>query len=137
LTRAGLLADDDGVRLGIDFGTTRTLVACVDRGNFPVVAFTDNDGESHDHIPSVVAEVDGRVVYGFDAVAAERAGAPSLRSFKRLLAAPDVTGHLPVTIGATSMPLLDLLTGFLSAVKTALATSKLPCRPTPTARSAT
>jgi molecular chaperone DnaK (HSP70) len=126
LTPPGIVADDGRVRLGIDFGTTRTLVACVDRGNFPVVVFIDEDGEAHDHIPSVAAEVDGRVVYGHAAVAAERAGAPSLRSFKRLLAAPDVTGHVPVTIGTVTLPLLDLLTGFLSSVREALSTSNAP-----------
>ena len=28
------------MRLGIDLGTTRTIVAAHDRGNFPVVGFT-------------------------------------------------------------------------------------------------
>ena len=108
------------VRLGIDFGTTRTLVACVDRGNFPIVSFTDGAGDVHDHIPSVAAAVDGRIVYGHDALAAADDGAPLLRSFKRLLAAPDVNGNLPVHIGDVTVPLLELLTGFLTAVRDAL-----------------
>ena len=51
------------MKLGIDLGTTRTLVACADRGNYPVVSF-DDDGDLHEHIPSVVAEHDGTVLYG-------------------------------------------------------------------------
>jgi len=108
------------VRLGVDFGTTRTLVACVDRGNFPVVSFTDGAGDVHDHIPSVAAEVDGRVVYGHDALAAAELGAPMVRSFKRLLAAPDVTGDLPVVVGSVTLPLLQLLTEFLTSVRESL-----------------
>jgi hypothetical protein len=48
--------------LGIDLGTTRTLVAAADRGNFPVVGFLDDDGELHEHLPSVVAGGAGRRV---------------------------------------------------------------------------
>src|SRR5580693_1493691 len=57
------------VQLGIDFGTTRTVVACADRGNHPVVCFTDASGDTVAWIPSVVAERDGELRYGLDAVA--------------------------------------------------------------------
>jgi hypothetical protein len=30
---------EDAMLLGIDYGTTRTVVAAVDRGNYPVVSF--------------------------------------------------------------------------------------------------
>jgi molecular chaperone DnaK (HSP70) len=42
------------MRLGIDFGTTRTVVAAVDRGNYPLVAFANdgNDADSSEWIPS-------------------------------------------------------------------------------------
>ena len=36
------------MHFGIDFGTTRTIVATVDRGNYPVVSFDDTVGDSHD-----------------------------------------------------------------------------------------
>ena len=39
------------MRLGIDFGTTHTVAALVDRGNFPVVPL----GE-HDVCPSLLAD---------------------------------------------------------------------------------
>src|SRR4051794_26382589 len=35
------------MRLGIDFGTTHTVVALVDRGNYPIVSF-----EHADYVPS-------------------------------------------------------------------------------------
>ena len=38
------------MRFGIDFGTTHTVVALIDRGNYPVVSF-----EQGDAIPSIVA----------------------------------------------------------------------------------
>ena len=44
------------MRLGIDFGTTRTVVACADRGNYPVLGFVDDAGDCHDWFPSVVAD---------------------------------------------------------------------------------
>ena len=34
------------LELGIDFGTTRTVVACADRGNHPVVGFHDAAGDT-------------------------------------------------------------------------------------------
>jgi len=41
---------------GIDFGTTHTVVAACDRGNYPVVAFTDPAGDALEFVPSVIAE---------------------------------------------------------------------------------
>ncbi len=56
------------MRLGIDFGTTRTIVAVADRGNYPVVGFDDPDGDSVDYFPSVAARVGDHIVYGFAAL---------------------------------------------------------------------
>ena len=36
--------------LGIDYGTTRTVVAAVDRGNYPVVSFQTADGNTQDGV---------------------------------------------------------------------------------------
>ena len=36
------------MKIGIDFGTTRIVVAAADRGNYPVVSFEATDGEVHD-----------------------------------------------------------------------------------------
>jgi len=116
------------VRLGIDFGTTRTVVACADRGNYPVLSFCDDEGDAHDFIPSVVAERSGELRFGFDALAT--AGDPSftaVRSFKRLLADADAGPGKIVRIGSTTMPLDELVTRFLAATREAILTrSNLP-----------
>lgn len=108
------------MRIGIDFGTTRTLVAAADRGNYPVVSFTDEEGEAHEHLPSVVAEVDGALVFGLEATRAIRAGRPALRSFKRLLARPDANATTEVAIGRVTIPLLELLGAFAASVRDAI-----------------
>jgi molecular chaperone DnaK (HSP70) len=96
------------MRLGIDFGTTHTVAALVDRGNYPVVSF-----EWGDAMPSVAAvrASDGAVLYGAAAAAASPdPGYTVLRSFKRLLA-----GAGPLTrveAGERSILLSDLLAGY-------------------------
>jgi molecular chaperone DnaK (HSP70) len=53
------------MRVGIDFGTTHTVVAVVDRGNYPVVSF---DGV--DTWPSLIAaDAVGQLRFGVDAAA--------------------------------------------------------------------
>lgn len=105
------------MRLGVDFGTTRTIVAVADRGNYPVVAFEDPVGDSHDFVPSVAAWHDGGLVFGHSAVHAWREHrAPVARSFKRLLGAPTVNADTPVGFGDVQVPLIDVLTGFLAAL---------------------
>ena len=72
------------MKLGIDFGTTNTVAAFADRGNYPVVAF---DGVSS--VPSVIAvrQQDAALRFGNEAVALARDPQWTLlRSFKRLLA---------------------------------------------------
>ena len=109
--------------LGLDFGTTHTVVAHADRGNYPVVAFLDQDGDARDHFPSVVADDGGTLVYGFAAVEAARRGVPSARSFKRLLAEPRITPDTVMRLGPREVPLFDVLTGLFSAVLDALRTA--------------
>ncbi len=109
--------------LGLDFGTTHTVVAHGDRGNYPVVTFLDEDGDARDHFPSVVADDGGTLVYGFAALEAAQRGMPSVRSFKRLLAEPRVTPHTLMRLGDREVPLFDVLTGLFSAVLDALRTA--------------
>jgi molecular chaperone DnaK (HSP70) len=109
------------VQLGIDFGTTRTVVAFADRGNYPVVDFVDHSGDRASSIPSIVAARDGELRYGLDAAAV--ALDPSftvLRSFKRLLSDPATGATRPVKLGDTVVPLGELLTGFLAYVRDAV-----------------
>jgi molecular chaperone DnaK (HSP70) len=102
-------------KVGIDFGTTHTVVALLDRGNYPIVAF-----DALNAIPSLVA-ADGRGALRFGSAAAEVAVDPGwtvLRSFKRLLfeAGPETE----VAIGERSFRLLDLLVGFFTDLRRAL-----------------
>jgi molecular chaperone DnaK (HSP70) len=125
------------MKLGVDFGTTRTVVACADRGNYPVVSFLDGDGDAQDWFPSVVAERAGELRFGFEALAAaERDPSFTLaRSFKRFLADPHATPDRPIALGSSFVAVGDLLTGFFRALDDAIRTrsnlrvkSKTPLR---------
>ncbi len=113
------------MRLGIDLGTTRTIVAANDRGNVPIIAFEDPHGDLSEHVPTVSAERDGQLIHGFEAADAALRGAPHLRSWKRLIAA-----HGPehrVQIGSVDIALLDVAQGFASYLRELLLTrSNLP-----------
>lgn len=108
------------MRLGIDFGTTRTVVAIEDRGNYPLVSFADGRGSWMEWYPSHIAARDGRFFFGPDAQLLE--GQPDtwhVTSFKRLLAhtAPDATIDVP-SVGEVG--LIDLLCRYLASLREAL-----------------
>lgn len=111
------------MHLGVDFGTTRTIVATADRGNYPVVAFTNPEGDSVDHVPSVVARDGDRLLFGFAALDAATRGAHVVRSFKRVLADPDVSAATTIDVDGLDVGVLDLLTGFLASVRDSLRTA--------------
>ena len=123
------------MKLGIDFGTTRTVVATADRGNYPVVSFFDEEGDSHDWFPSVVAERQGRFCFGWEAVAAAADPAAAVvRSFKRVLSDPSAVPGKPVRVGSTTLPVVELIERFLLALKEALqkkSNLRAEKRPTP------
>ncbi len=76
------------MRLGIDFGTTRTVVAAAHRGRYPVVSFETADG-FHDYLPGLAA-LNGRdLLFGADA--SRDLTIPLIRSVKAAItgAAPD------------------------------------------------
>lgn len=100
------------MRVGIDFGTTHTVVAAVDRGNYPVVSF-----EGVDAWPSLIAaNAAGELRFGADAAAVRHEpGWSVLRSFKRLL--NDAGPQTEVTLAGRDYRLADLLTGFLAQLK--------------------
>ncbi len=104
------------MRLGIDFGTTRTVVAAEENGNYPVCTFNWR-GELKEYIPSLVAAKDGHLYFGWEAAQHfNEPGVRVLRSIKRL------AGHLrpedPVDLGpGISISMLDLVTSFLSHVR--------------------
>jgi molecular chaperone DnaK len=100
------------MKLGIDFGTTHTVAALVDRGNYPVVPLGERDV-----CPSLVAaHEDGRVLYGRDALPVFRKkGWRTLRSVKRLL---HHAGPLTeVKLGKQTFLLRALVSGFLAHVR--------------------
>jgi molecular chaperone DnaK (HSP70) len=104
------------IRLGIDFGTTRTVVVAEQNGNYPICTFTWK-GELKEYIPSLVAIKDGNLYFGWEAAEhLDDPGVRALRSIKRL------TGRLspedPVNLGpGCSISMIDLMTSFLSHVK--------------------
>jgi molecular chaperone DnaK (HSP70) len=102
--------------LGIDYGTTRTVVATVDRGNYPVVSFHSESGDAQDWYPSLIAVRDGECSFGFDA--AQRQSEPGwslLRSFKRQLAT--LGPESEVVLGRRARTALNLLTEFLTQLR--------------------
>jgi molecular chaperone DnaK len=103
------------MRVGIDFGTTHTVAATVDRGNYPVVSF---DGV--DTWPSLIAaNTAGELRFGLDAAAVRREpGWSVLRSFKHLLNTAGPQSE--VQLGGRSHLLSGLLTGFLTQLKSDL-----------------
>jgi molecular chaperone DnaK len=103
------------MRVGIDFGTTHTVAAVVDRGNYPVASF---DGE--DTWPSLIAaNAAGELRFGLDAAAVRHEpGWSVLRSVKRLL--NDAGPRTEVDLGGRSYRLADLLTSFLAQLNSDL-----------------
>jgi molecular chaperone DnaK (HSP70) len=74
------------MRIGIDFGTTRVVVAAADRGNYPLVNFEAPDGRVRDWFPSLLAVSGDKRVYGWEAL--QQQGKPDwtvVRSLKRRL----------------------------------------------------
>jgi molecular chaperone DnaK (HSP70) len=114
------------MRLGIDFGTTRIVVAAADRGNYPLVSF-ENSGDSFEWFPDMVAlraaELSDQPVetrFGWDAWNAQgEPGWTIIRSLKRYLenAGPETR----IEAGGASVRLADLLHGLIAALREALA----------------
>ena len=103
-------------RFGIDFGTTRTVVAARENGNYPVCSFSWK-GDIKEYIPSLIAVDRGRPCFGWEAAALlNRPDVTALRSLKRL--AGRLRPEDPVDLGqGVSFSMLELLTLFLSHVR--------------------
>ncbi|HET9626665.1 MAG TPA: Hsp70 family protein [Kofleriaceae bacterium] len=107
------------MRLGIDFGTTRTVVAAVDDGRHPIAAF-DDGGEFRDYLPGIAALVDGELVVGWAAVRALPTASHAIRSIKRVATERQPDELVPGLPGVTA---LELVTAFLAELRRALAES--------------
>jgi molecular chaperone DnaK (HSP70) len=107
------------VRIGIDFGTTRVVVASVDRGNFPLVNFEAPDGQICDWFPPVVAVKDSTRLYGWEAVAVQEDESWTvLRSLKRCLRGGGP--HTELQVAGQSLPLRLLLSEMMATLRTQL-----------------
>jgi molecular chaperone DnaK (HSP70) len=104
------------MRLGIDFGTTRTRVAAAIRGNYPLITFRGGDDDALDWYPSLIATRGDRALFGLRAQAVQYDPEWSLlRSFKRLLgdSHPDTAWK----VGGVELPLLEWMTRFFVALR--------------------
>ena len=107
------------MRLGVDFGTTRIIVASVDRGNYPLVNFEGPEGEPRDWFPPLIAARGPDRLYGWDAWAAQTdPKATVIRSIKRLLR--DAGPETIVDIAGQRARLLEVVTGIASALHLAI-----------------
>jgi molecular chaperone DnaK (HSP70) len=114
-----LLGKLEDMHVGVDFGTTRVVVAAVDRGNFPLVFFETPDGQMRDWFPTVAALKGEKRLYGWEAVAVQDDEEWTiLRSPKRSLrtAGP----HTELRVGEQSVPLRVLMTEMWQALRTQL-----------------
>ncbi len=112
------------MRLGIDFGTTRTVVAAVDRGNYPILAFEDPDGAKVDWFPSLVAVRAGQRLYGWQAWACQQySNWTIVRSLKRVL--QDAGPSTILQLGDQSVPVLQVLNEMAAALCAALPQERL------------
>jgi molecular chaperone DnaK (HSP70) len=107
------------MKLGIDFGTTRIVVAEVDRGNYPLVPFETSEA-TYEWFPPLVALRGAERCYGWDAWHAQ--ADPSwtvLRSLKRYL--EDAGPQTLLDADGTAVSLSELLHGLLAALHDSLA----------------
>jgi molecular chaperone DnaK (HSP70) len=119
------------MKLGIDFGTTRIIVAVVDRGNYPLVPFETPEG-TYDWFPSLIAirrdsgGADRR--FGWQAWELQTdPGWTVLRSLKRHLenAGPETR----LAIDGIEIPVTELLGGLTGALAHAFASRFGPAEP--------
>jgi molecular chaperone DnaK (HSP70) len=104
------------MRLGIDFGTTRTRVAAAIRGNYPLITFQAEHGDAVDWYPSLIAAQGDQAIFGLRAQAVQyEPGWDLLRSFKRLLS--DSHPETIWRVGDVELPVLGWMTRFLTALR--------------------
>jgi molecular chaperone DnaK (HSP70) len=102
--------------MGIDFGTTRIVVASADRGNFPLAHFEAPDGQVFDWLPPVAAIRGDERLYGWEAMARQEDSSWTLiRSIKRHLrgAGP----HSELQVDDQRLPLRLLFTEMMAALR--------------------
>jgi molecular chaperone DnaK (HSP70) len=109
------------MKLGVDFGTTRVVVAAVDRGNYPILTFETRDGTT-DWFPPVVALRGAERRFGWGAWTVQgEPGWTVVRSLKRVL--EDAGTETFLDVDGTRYRLMDLLTGMTTELRRALGLS--------------
>src|SRR5258706_12503049 len=112
------------VRVGIDFGTTRTVVAAVDRGNYPILPFEDAEGEKVEWFPSLVAVKGDQRLYGWQAWAyQQQPDWTVVRSLKRVL--QDAGPNTILQLANQAIPLIQVLHEMAAALRSAMPSEKL------------
>ncbi len=101
------------VRLGIDLGTTRTVVSAVHDGRYPLASF-EIDGAVREWIPGLCIEVESGLLFGWDAVARLPDARAVVRSIKRAVA--DVAPDDPVLALPSRPSAVALLGGYVAHV---------------------
>jgi molecular chaperone DnaK (HSP70) len=107
------------MQIGIDFGTTRVVVAVADRGNFPLVHFEAPETQMRDWFPPLAAVNGDARLYGWEAVAVQDDARWTLvRSLKRWLrtAGP----HTELRVGGQSLSLRLLMAEMMAALRAQL-----------------
>ena len=117
--------EDQALRVGVDFGTTHTVVSLVDYGNYPVLTLPfDYRGEelAGEYIPSCIALFEGEMFFGPAAVRCfieeYDQGASMISSLKRYL--NEWHEGQTVELGETEFLVTDLLTKFLAEIRRAI-----------------
>src|SRR5215813_8636518 len=104
------------MRLGIDFGTPRTRVAALLKGNYPLTDFQAETGDLQDWYPSLIAVKAEQLRFGLDALAVQHDPEWEMcRSFKRLLAEGPPQSLL--TVGQVSLSLMEWLARFVAVLR--------------------
>ena len=108
------------MKLGIDFGTNRIVVAVADRGNYPLVSFESADGSMIDWYPSLIAVRGNERRFGWQAWDAQTDESWTVvRSIKRLL--EDAGPGTLLDLGDYQVRLSELLNGLTGALRKAIA----------------
>jgi molecular chaperone DnaK len=100
------------MKLGIDFGTTRTVVSVLDHGHYPNVSFCTTEGDWMDYYPSLIAVKDNEFLYGFEAQGVfDNAAWVTIRSIKSFL--KHAFKHKTIELRDHSYVVTELITNFL------------------------
>lgn len=103
------------MKLGIDFGTTRTVVAGAIQGRYAIASFAASDGYV-EFLPGVVGLKDGKLVLGVEAGPVLRGAEQVVRSLKRSASRVPHT-VTPGELAGNQWPSLELVTAYLRFVR--------------------